>query len=500
MKPRRGITLIVVLVVVIVAALVGVGALDAGRAVASVARTNLDHAEARALADAGVRAFAEEVLAQREALLDGEGLELDDEIELWRDGDRRAIAILLPVGPEGERFVSEAAKLNVNTAEGAQLAVLPELGESLASAIVNARPEGGYASVADLLAVDGVTPELLFGERARWDGAWSSADDERYTPALADYLTVLSAEPNAQRGLGEINAEYAGQQRINLNRAWSEDIERELRDLFGDEDTVASIRLLSERGAFKDEPTFMRTLADFDIPEDDLRWILDLFTTTNDPFLVGRVDINRAPAKVIAAAGSLDLIEGEFIAEARDGLSDEALRSFLWLNEASGSDDAFVRWGPLVCVRSLQWRVRIMTGYVNDASFDELGASEELELERMRVTECVIDVAAPRPRLALLEDLTGRPLLASLMGTPEDFREIDALASEAKDSEEVLLDDEPLNPTHGLGSARASRERRKDVEAGTDPPDASSSSSGPPPAGVDRRTGRWTSGTSRGTQ
>ncbi|GAB4548229.1 MAG: hypothetical protein Tsb0013_08640 [Phycisphaerales bacterium] len=507
MRTRRAVTMIIVLVVVIVAALVGVGALDTGRSIAGVARTGADHDLARSIAMAGVRGVAEDLLDQRDAMLEGEDPSLEDEVELWSDGDRRAVAILLPVGPEGETLVSESAKLDLNRATAEMLAELPGVGMGLAQAIVGARPDAGYQSVDALLDVDGVTPTLLFGDRDRWARAWSDAD----TPvrggesALIDHVTVYAAEPNVQRGLGEVNADFAGQLRVNLNRTWSDDIERELADLF-DDDIVSTIRTLNQRGAFADEPTFLRTLDNVGLGADDIRWILDLFTTTADPYLIGRVDTLRAPAPVLGCLPGITSEVAEGLVALRETLTPEARASAMWLVSEGGlSQSQFVELAPWTSARSMQWRVRIRTGIVVDDA-EEFDPQRSTRLEHERVTEVVVDLAAPRPRLALLEDITQRPLVASLL-TPEDREErapgvLDLTEDAAIDDEQdtdpraFTLSGRPRSDRGRLDRSPA-RERvaaRSGESGSSDAPDSPSA----PPEGVDRRVGRWTSGAPRG--
>ncbi|MEM1423403.1 MAG: type II secretion system protein GspK [Planctomycetota bacterium] len=505
MNDRRGVMLIVVLVVVIVAALVGVGALDSGRAIAGAARTGVDRSEARTIALAGVRAIAEDLLEQRDELLAGEDAALDDEYELWESESVRAVAVLLPVSNDGDTLVSESAKLGLNTANAEMLAGLDAIDEPLARGIVDARPQQGFASVDDLLAIDGVTPELLFGPRERWAGRWDDSDDGPvdYEPALADLLTVFGADPNVQSGLGEINANFAGELRVNLNRPWSDDIERELSDLFDDDDTVTTIRVLNAQGAFADEATFVRTLVRFGLPTDDVRWILDLFTTTPDPYLVGRVDTLRAPPEVLACLPGATPESVQALVALRDTLSDEERGSPTWCVREEGiPSGAFERFAPFASVRSMQWRVRIRTGIATDNEGTD--PSSRVPMRHERVTEVVFDLAGPRPRIAFLQDISARPRVASQIERAErEPRDGDASASLALSS---VDGSEPARDRRAFGLSGRARTGRGQLErAGAadrvrgDPLDTDGAETAErPPEGVDRRAGRWTGGAPRG--
>ena len=509
MNSRRGVMLIVVLVVVIIAALVGVGALDSGRSIAGAARTGADRAEARAIAMAGVRAYAEELLEQRDALLEGAEASLDGEIELWRDGNTRAIATLLPVSNTGELFVSESGKLGLNVVTAEMLAGLPGVSTTLADAIVTARPDSGFGSVNDLLDIEGVTPELLFGDRERWGIRWEEIEDEPLDapPALIDRLTVHGADPNVQSGLGEINAEFAGQLRVNLNRPWSEDIERELSELFNDDNTVGLIRQLSNGGAFSDEERFVNTVMSFELDTDDRRGIFDLFTTNPDPYLIGRVDVLRAPEEVLQCVPGLGGETGSSIAAVRATLDEEARRSTEWLLEEGGLQRReFVDASQWLGVRSMQWRVRVRTGIIEDGSKAEDG-SFAAPLRHERVTEAVIDLAGPRPRIAFLEDITDRPLIASLIERSEslDEEEGEPLLTADSDEEEEALDQQPrdrrrfgLSGRERRGRGQLDRPRATERVVSETADDAASEGGGAPAPGVDRRAGRWTCEPRRG--
>jgi DNA uptake protein ComE-like DNA-binding protein len=498
-RARTGVALLVVLSVVVVTALVGVGALDTGRAIASAARTTADDTTARAIASAGVRAVAEQLLDQRDALLDGEDASLPATIELWREGDTRAVAQLLPIGPADGRAASEAAKLHVNRASADMLARLPMLDETLAGAITSARPPGGFASVYDLLDIEGVTPELLLGDTdltQQWGADDDSAPGVRATrvdqteAALIDLLTTASAEPNIQRGLGDAGDEYAGEQRINLNRAWNEEMGEAVRRRY-DDDVANIARGVVDNFDLASEERFITVLRQLGAPTSDWGGILDVFTTTPDPYLIGRIDLNRAPEAVLACAPGMEEVASDVVAR-RASLSDEDARTRTWLVTEGLLRDGFERAASWLATRSLQWRIRVRTGVA------PMDAEDVVELEHERVTEIVVDLAAPRPRLAELIDLTQRPLLARFVRTPEDEDDTPQRVEPVRSAGPVARG---VNPTFDLSAARAesdpSDRSAKDGQA-AQVGENDGRTSAEDTDGVDRRTGRWTRGPSGG--
>lgn len=62
---------------------------------------------------------------------------------------------------EGAVTLSNAGKLNINTATVEQLQELPGIGEKLAARIVTYRlTHGGFSGVAEISAVDGITDNI----------------------------------------------------------------------------------------------------------------------------------------------------------------------------------------------------------------------------------------------------------------------------------------------------------------------------------------------------
>lgn len=255
---RRGVIILVVFVIISGAALIMTSLSFLGRAemrsAALVGRT----AQVQALAWSGVQAVMAELDAQRQEMLDGRDPQITDAWSLYGTGSERGMIQLLPLGPEDELIVSESAKLDVNLADAESLARLdafltPELAQAMVEAR-QARPGGRFDSITDLLEVDGITPELLWGplDKVQVQRAAASERDadvhfERRLRSLqrgvtgpeprglSDLLTVFSIEPVIQS---------TGRYRININAKYDDRMHRRIARRYGEDlaDTVRQFR------------------------------------------------------------------------------------------------------------------------------------------------------------------------------------------------------------------------------------------------------------------
>jgi len=545
MSHRRGVALIAVVVAVILGAYAAATALDLGRASANASHTSSERVIAHTHAWAGVRAYAEELLEQRDELLEGASLELPDELTIVEGETKRVLARLIAVS--GETAIPESVKIDVNRATPEMLSALPGIDEALASAIVATRERAPMHSVTDLLSVKGVSIELLFGPleslRRPWlsanDGPRSALDAPEFFASgvgdtddlpLADVLTVFSAEPNVQSGLGQDGERFLGMRRINLQEPWSERL-RELIVERYDEETASAIETIKQNTTFETKGDIVRVLIRFGVDSSNWAEILDAFTTTADPYLLGRVDVMRAPAAVLAVVPGLDEETAQRIVDAREAQRQSGgSANTAWLVEEEViSADAYADAVDWLAARSLQYRLVIATWEEDarsSAGFDDLAVPDELAAfdendehdarERLRVTEVVIDLAAPRPRIALLRDVTARPFAAGLAGIVERDAErepsVAALSpTEASESREDgffpdqgggagfdLLSEPDFGPSSlDLSDSNGVRTRglsgngtdRGGVDDNSGTPEAEDA--GAPAAGADRRVGRW---------
>ncbi len=424
---RTGSALLGVLVLITIGSLVGTTILLGVDAQRQSSSTSMRQDQARALAWSGVLATMSELGEQREDLIGGLRPELTDEWILFVDDfGREGVVRLLALDAEGLEFAqSECSKLDINHVTAEMLAGLDVIDETLAQAIVDARP---FTSVVELLGVEGITPALLYGEAEDHAGdfaSFTSFDQEGEAAAeslyaldgtrLIDLLTVYSFEPNVQASVDD--EEYRGKLRLNFDVEWSDELAAAVGDRFGD-DSVPFVQQLFDNGtSFATDSDVCRVVERI-APTDYDTWAvaLDALTTSDDEFRLGRIDLNAASAAVLACVPGIDADAAERLVAMREVLDEFERQSVVWPLRQGVLDNAqFTEAADWLSTRSLQYRVRIEAGWRQtriDDTFDiggpsvSLASSSEERLEHRRVVEAVIDVASSRPRVAYLRDVT----------------------------------------------------------------------------------------------
>lgn len=350
----------------------------------------------------------------------------DDGTEEWR-------WTLYSANPEGGiRFglTDEASKLNLNSASTSMVSRLPSMKASLTDALLDfvdaddiPRPEGAeqeyydalprpyriangpLPTVEHLLLVRGFTPAVVVGEDANRNSTLDPNEDdgdEREPPDDADgrlqagllpLVTVHSREPNTDR---------AGKPRFHLNRPGA--TVTETNDL-----PPAFVAFVAALGASQSVVLDPSELLDATLPlkgadgqeaavptgvgKDSLALVLDRFTGTDQPELVGRINVNTAPAAVLQLVPGIDNALAESILSARRNLPAERRQSVAWLHvENLVEAEKFREIAPFLTTRSLQFRFHVV-GYGSRSG-------------RFRVLEAVIDAASRPVRLVYLRDLT----------------------------------------------------------------------------------------------
>jgi DNA uptake protein ComE-like DNA-binding protein len=419
-RSRPALILIAVLVVVSLAALTGASATYMAQAEVQSASGSLRRVQSRALAWSGVQAVMAELAEQREAILRGEPAQLTQEWELFADSSgRRAVVRIVP-GISGEPLASEQSRLDLNLAT-AEMLIAAGFDEQIAAAIVAARDRQPLESVAELLGIEGITPEILFGEG--WEDPASSDEsglraDRAATgelfgagpaPSLADMLTVFSFDPNVQAGLGPGGDAHRGRLRININTPWSDRLGRAVEERFGKPAADAAGAIM--RGGTKIETLgALIQLASLNNADSRiLPILLDTFTVVNAEYLRGVVDMNTAPAEVLACIPGISSDAAAQIVEARSQISLDSRQSILWpLTEGILGSSEMGRAADYLTTRSCQWRVVVEGGFIpagDRSSWEDLGTDA---LQDRIVLEAVIDIASERPRVAYLRDVTLR--------------------------------------------------------------------------------------------
>jgi hypothetical protein len=325
--------------------------------------------------------------------------------------------------------VDEASKLPLNVTNVLQLMKVPNMTLPAAEALADfvdgdsiARDNGAEQDSYDLLPVpysipnkpvsfldelllaQGVSAGHLYGEDAnrnhKLDANENDADalfppdnqDGTLSGGLHRFFTLHSRDWNVNRN---------NQPRLSINTAALDPAPAGLTD-----ETVAFLEAKRKAGQpiasladlvnatliVTEENQAQRELKS-GVGAGDLGQLLDRFTTDAKQIRLERVNINTAPASILAQVEGIDEALANTIVSARQGLSPEASRSIAWLLEESLLDaDQFRQIEPLITARSFQFHIQVI-GYA-------------LPSGRYRVLEAIVDLIGPEPRVLYLRDLT----------------------------------------------------------------------------------------------
>jgi type II secretory pathway component PulK len=344
--------------------------------------------------------------------------------DLWSDNDEDFNNVALERCRYSVQVTDEAGKLNINTATKDQLMSLPYMEPEIVDAIVDWRDrddnpaaegaEAGYyenlsfpytirngplKTIRELLAVKGVTEELLYGEDTNLNGQldYNEMDGDVSPPAdngdsyldrgWIAYLTCYSYENNV---------DAAGDNRININQA----NEQQLQSSLGLNPAQARWIVQNRNQGFrsiadlidKDSPSQAQS-SNNDSPADDnatqpidlqtFKAIADRITISNETKIPGRVNINTAPEEVLVAllgGGDQDRALAQAIVADRTGQLYGFASIASLLDVQSMSIDKFKGIADLITIRSDVFTVRcFVTARVSRATLQ---------------TECVVDRSA----------------------------------------------------------------------------------------------------------
>lgn len=417
----RGFTLIAVLVIVGSALLAATSMLFIAQAEVAGASHAGRVAQSRASVESAIDVIMQRLDAQREVILDGDLPALDEQYELYEVGRHLGVVRLLPVTPDQRRLEPQAAKLDINseklTAE--MLVSTGMIDEAVAQAIIDYRqrtPGGLIHTIGELLSIDQITADMLYGpveDMVEDDTSLEEGDITERVGArfvndeprgLADLLTVFAVEPQLQRD---------GVRRINVNVPWSSELGRRLDDRFGEGagDIVQSI--IESGTTFDDLAVLVRVLNNFDVPVEDWPDILDGLTTNDETYAFGRLDINTASEAALLALPEMMPEQAAELIRVRDTLSSSERATVAWpAMHGIIEPDAYEQLLPWLTNRSWTYRIRFATGEVDADNPDQA-------LHNPTIYEAVIDLAAPRPRIAYLRDVTMMRTAAMLVSTQE---------------------------------------------------------------------------------
>lgn len=342
-------------------------------------------------------------------------------------------------------LTDEASKLNINSATRPMLAVIPGFEQTLLDSYLGAAaPEEGaivaitsiqsifatnevahakkLITLSELFQYPGFTPQTLYGEDANFNLQLDPNEDdaEQRSPndnqdgkldlGLKRYLTVNSYD---------LERTADGKRKTNINDPNDPLPAVELPE--GLTNFIVALRtnsmqiahpaaLLDAKISVKDaKGAAVEVMSG--VGKTELETVLKHFTCEAEEENPGLVNVNTAPAPVLAALPGLDEALAERIVSSRAAVSPDRRATIAWLHtEGILEAEAFKTVAPYLTARSLQF------------SFNVVGYS--LPNGRFRALEAVIDLGKPERPITRLRDLTryGLPFqLESEAGAEESF-------------------------------------------------------------------------------
>jgi DNA uptake protein ComE-like DNA-binding protein len=298
----------------------------------------------------------------------------------------------------GYGVVSEAGKLNLNTATKDMLQILPGVTEAIAAAIIDWRDEdsdpesygaedetysrkdppyrarnGKFTSVEELLLVDGVTEELLYGKDRNQNGEIDPWEGDGSGRDLTDFgiyhlVTVYSSEPATS---GESGSESVD---VTDSRALAAYVRQQVGvEVSG---TFRSVLEFAAKGG---------------LTREQFAGIEGKLVASGDEAAEGLVNVKEAPYAVLRCLpGVGDDGAGKLVSYRVS--NPEELTSIAWILDVLG-DDCAAELGPHVTLRTYQ------------VSADVVAVADYRRA--VRRTRLVFDLSSGSPQLVAQRDLSG---------------------------------------------------------------------------------------------
>jgi len=444
MKPR-GIVLVAVLVVAALVAVIAAGLMFRMRAeVAASAACNRGEQAYEGALSGLARAVATLRAAQGDPAVWYDNPEIFQNQLVADDGANRWYFSIYgdPEDPQQglPRYglTDEAGKINLNSATADMLLALPNMTPELADGLLDYRDSdsetrqegaeqdyydhlpnpytianGPLSSLDELLLVKGFNARIVYGEDANLNGLLDPNEDdgdETFPPddrdghinrGLRAVATVLSSERNV---------DSSGRARTNING------DSPPSRLPGISEKTAQFILLyrAEGGTFKHPSELLEmryqlkqdhkeiptakagTWIESEVQGDQLAAVMDRLTTQaadRSKTLPGLVNVNTAPAEVLATLPGLDGGVAQEIVDARRDLDPAVKSTVAWLyTQNLLSAEAFKEVAPYLTARSMQYSLRCV-GF-------------GVPCGRYRVLEAVVDMGGVVPRVIYLRDVS----------------------------------------------------------------------------------------------
>lgn len=400
MNRRRGSILLAVSLLVVIAAMVAAGVLWSVEADGASERWRRRDDELRTLAQSGVRIAMATLQSQRDDVLAGADFEPPVLATVYEDEEsgRRAVVYFEPFPAEPDaserRAMAMAALCPLNEADVQTLVTLG-FGEAHAGEIVAQRPAGGYALPDDVPAaapspvpaaeVNDVSPADLLTTTS-WDC------DRPATPSLPPRQGASPRRLVLGAGLDD------------QDRAWLvEALDGELAEV-----VAPLVADQSWKGRTLGDAT--AALLGAGLSPQNAGRALDLLAADPGAYPKGRIDIGRAPARVLVTLPGIDEPLAERLVAVRASLDPKARATVTWPLAEDVLDAA--RLGAIVdrvTGRSLQWRVRIRaefetSGETRAAPDPAIRAAQD---RRPSVTlDVILDVAGDTVRVVSMHEST----------------------------------------------------------------------------------------------
>ncbi len=338
---------------------------------------------------------------------------------------------------QGYGVVSEAGKVNLNTAPVEIMAKLPEMTAELAAAIIDWRDSDGnltpggaeseyylllpepyeckndlLETVEEVMLVAGATGQILFGEDANRNGVLddNENDADRSDPpddrdgqldrGIYGFATVYSVEANQTAD---------GEKRVNINASGMQSLASLLRTALGESRALEVMVLARRERPFQNTLDFYFRTA---LTAEEFELIADKIAVSQEENLRGLIDIRTAPKEVLACLPGLDESDVSALMSARPDADAEPGSPGApgWVAEALPREKA-VAIGSYITTRSYQFSSDIVSVSDNGRAF-----------KRCRI---VVDARENPPQVIYRQDLThlGWPLSQEILaqlrkGTP----------------------------------------------------------------------------------
>jgi DNA uptake protein ComE-like DNA-binding protein len=289
---------------------------------------------------------------------------------------------------------------------------------------------GRFDTLEELLLVKGFTPAVLWGEDTNRNGILDENEDDGeasfpaydngdgvLNPGVAPFLTVWSREPDTA---------LDNQRRIYLGAGGAATLAQAELQLEEDELSAATLQFLGglspQQGRRLRSPADLYTVPDESEPEtpgeegeeggaasqpaglpdspvtlDELPTLMDRFTT-HDPQstqqgIEGLININTAPAQVLALIPGITPEAVASIVATREQLDPEAMQTTAWpLVSGAVGVRSFQAIAPYITTKAYQFRVEVL-GYADHARL-------------ARRYEWVIEMRGPLAQILYHRDLT----------------------------------------------------------------------------------------------